>query len=611
MNKPLRVVGVVPLISLPIKGNHIFSYCVPADFLVERGALVYIPFGKQIVQGIVFRDSLKKTPGLKNITKIIIPKIITEAELFWIEDLANNSLESLPLILKNLVNVRKIKKENTPQNTKNEKSKWRIFTEQSDSDISKIISSANEGQTLVLIPENIFAQKISSICEKNEKQYHIYSHKIGLKKYRLLLKDISAKNQSIVISTQSGIFLPFSNLRRIIVYESSLPSHRQWSMRPHYDSRIAALLRARHYGIPIYFHSSLPSFELSKIEEKNDSPKHYSTNAVITVLEKYPENNVDLLQETLNKIRETIIAKKNVLIFHDAIGSENMYICGSCGHISTCDICGSVLQKNEWALYCRTCQRNIGPIRAFCVKCGSPKVRPRKTGTNALENLIKNIFPSLNVIRLDRENLKKELFEELTIQSTEPFIVIATQKIFSHFDHPVFNLCVIPDPSTLFRSVNYDSLDIGLTILKRLDQLLLPQSHILLESYQGSTKTLQNIEQGNIAELADNDLADRKKLLFPPFASILYCEKEFSSQDKAISETKKISAILRRKDDSPVDWSTIKRNKKIYGRILLRSQTKNITLLMDAIPSSWSLDPHIALTKKFDLSPTVYNDIRK
>jgi len=382
------------------------------------------------------------------------------------------------------------------------------------------------------------------------------------------------------------------------MYEASLSSHRQWGMRPHYDSRIAAVLRARHYKIPIYFHSSLPFLELSEISDKENAKKISRSNATVAVLRKYPENNTDLLPETISKIREIITKKKTVLIFHDSIGYENMYICGSCGHISTCDICGSILQKNEWALYCRTCSKNVGPIRAFCVKCGSPKVRPRKTGTRAIEDLIKNTFPGLDVIRLDRENSKKEE-KQTELPADKPFIVIATQKIFSYFEHPIFNLCIIPDPSTLFRSVNYDSLDIGLTLLKRLDQLLSPQSLILVESFQGSSNTLLNIEKGNIAEIIKNDLLDRKKLLFPPFASILYCEKKFASPDRAEKEVKKIIEKLREDKKAIADWSVIKKNKSIYARILLKSQLKNIESLIAFIPSSWSMDPHISLTDIF------------
>jgi len=587
----MHIVDVVPLISLPTKGNNNFTYNVPPDFTVKKGTLVAIPFGKKTVQGIVTRYSSKKDGSFKNIDKIIVNEIISEHELSWIENLAINSLESLPLILKNLVGVRKTTKGVA---SKNKKNKWKVFTKQSDIDVAKIISSTKEGQTLILIPENIFSQKISTICKKHGKNYYIYNHKMGLKKRRLFMDDIGTKKQSIVISPQSGIFLPFGDLRQIIVYESSLPSHRQWSMRPHYDARIAALLRAHHFGIPIYFHSSLPSFELSKINNKKRDLNKIFNNATFVILAKYPENNVDLLPETLKKIQETIEKKKSVLIFHDTLGSENMYICGSCGHISTCDICGNILQKNEWALYCRICARNIGPIRAFCVKCGSPKVRPRKTGTRALEYLIKNIFPDLNVVRIDRENSKEDI-KKITTTFDKPSIVIATQRMFSYFDHPVFDLCVIPDPSTLFRSVNYDSLDIGLTILKRIDQLLNPQSYILVESYQGTTKTLHNIEAGNITEIIENDLADRKKLLFPPFASILYCEKEFSSQEKAINETKKITDVLRKNKGSLTDWSIIKRNNIIYGRLLLRSKAKNIAILMDKIPTSWSFDPHVVL----------------
>jgi primosomal protein N' len=598
MNKTPHTVDVVPLISLPISENHSFSYNAPSGLTVEKGALVAIPFGKQTVQGIVIRNSSEKTPNLKNISKIIANKIVTENELIWLEDLAKNSLESFPLILKNMVNVRKMSEKDVPQSIKRTENKWKTFVEQSDIDISKIISSANKGQTLVLIPENIFAQKISAMCEEHKKNYHIYNHKMGLKKRRLFLSDIGTKNQSIIISPQSGIFLPFGDLQRIIVYESSLPSHRQWSMRPHYDSRIAALLRARHQGIPIFLHSSLPFFELSEIGNKKNIPKLSSNNATIKILEKYPENNVDLLPETLKKIRETIDKKGSILIFHDSLGAESMYICGTCGHISTCDICGNILQKNAWALYCKTCLRNTGPIRAFCVKCGSPKVYPRKTGTRALEDSIKNAFPSLDVIRLDRENFDKNAHKEKTL-SAKPFIVIATQKIFSYFSRPVFDLCVIPDPSTIFRSVNYDSLDIGLTILKRLDQLLFPQSYLLLESYAGFSRTLQGIEQGNISELIKNDMIDRKRLLFPPFASILYCEKEFLSQEKAEKEAKKIVELLRKDNASLADWSIIKKNNKVRGRILLRSQTKNIAALMHTIPSSWSLDPHVSLNSTF------------
>ncbi|HEX2995321.1 MAG TPA: hypothetical protein VHP14_10870, partial [Anaerolineales bacterium] len=93
----VQVVVNVPAVS------GIFDYSIPESLLrqVGVGYLVVAPFGKQTVQGVVFRFiDQPSVPDVKEILELVDPApVMTQAQITLAEALAESTLSSLASIV--------------------------------------------------------------------------------------------------------------------------------------------------------------------------------------------------------------------------------------------------------------------------------------------------------------------------------------------------------------------------------------------------------------------------------------------------------------------------------------------------------------------------------
>lgn len=577
-NTRAKKVNVVPLTALSAAARNSFTYLVPEGLKAEQGSLVLIPFGGRIIEGVVWGISNSDFPRLKPISKVLNEQIIRRFEKKWLEDFALYSLESLSMLLKSAVAVRKNSK--TCLNGGTKKSKNNFFV-QWDNNITKLVSGKKE-QVLILVPEAVYAQQILDVCVKAGRKVYYYSQKNKTKDKKEILKTIMEDEDCIIISTHSGIFLPFKKLSKIIVYEFSLSSHRQWNMHPRYDARIGATILGKEVGADVYFLSSLPCLELQSLEKKVKRLGQFQQKLKVTTI---PKNDSPLLSlEIENVIRRYVSNGKSVFIYQNTVGQESRFICKGCGTVSKCSDCGGVLERQGSSLVCPGCGKNNGPVRAFCQKCGSPKVRPLKIGTAAIEEYIKK-YLNLPCIRLDRENTQqKELL------NNKPGVVVGTQKVFSLGAKLSFDICIILDVDSLLRDESYSNIENFFQTVSRL--MSITKEQIIVQ--YGINKTfLKYLEDGNLNAWSKQELQDRKELSYPPYASVLVCNKNFTHTDEAEKEIKKIMSKIP-EPPRVLHWR-ISGNKKTRASIIVRADLKQLVPILSFIPSSWEVDSVVSV----------------
>jgi len=92
-----------------------------------------------------------------------------------------------------------------------------------------------------------------------------YSSKITAVNRKKFLKKMITNNLpsiSIVVSTRSGIFIPFKNLTGVFVADESNNLHIQDQNNVYFDTRDAAFLISKYYLTSLYFISLVPSIRL-------------------------------------------------------------------------------------------------------------------------------------------------------------------------------------------------------------------------------------------------------------------------------------------------------------------------------------------------------------
>ncbi len=255
----------------------------------------------------------------------------------------------------------------------------------------------------------------------------------------------------VIIGTRSAVFAPVENLGLIIVDEEHDPSYKEENFAPRYQARDVALLRGSLYGIPVLLGSGTPSVKSFYFAKKGKYHYFELLERPMTLPPKVKlvENRSFSLftREALEEIEKTLKASKSVFIFLNRRGYAPLVRCEDCHYVFTCPNCELPLtyHLDDESLKCHHCFFEI-KSGILCPNCGSGYVKYLRAGTERVEEELKRIFPSVNIVRFDRdtagsEKRINELLERL--YSPHPKIIVSTQMGVHGHNFPRVSLVVV------------------------------------------------------------------------------------------------------------------------------------------------------------------------
>jgi len=343
----------------------------------------------------------------------------------------------------------------------------------------------------------------------------------------------------IVIGARSAIFSPLKNVGLIIVDEEQESSFYQDAKEPRYHARDVALMRGSFEKSTVIVASATPSLESfynsqqRKIEYLR-LPKRFG-NA------KYPEVHiVDMLsnkEETgkfdqvisgllQDKIEEKLKKNEQIILIQNRRGFSPIVKCKDCGALVMCNQCKIALtyHKNKNRLVCHFCSFSIKNEMLICQDCSKSNLIYSGTGTQKVEQLIRDTFPKSKTRRLDMDTFKSNsgLTSILKSFSNQEFdILIGTQMVAKGLDFP---------NATLVGIINAD---LGLYLpdfraTERVFQLIYQASgrsgrstkkgEVVIQTYSPNSIVIKNAKNLNIAKFYKTELLEREELNYPPFS---------------------------------------------------------------------------------------------
>src|SRR5262249_29424089 len=113
-----------------------------------------------------------------------------------------------------------------------------------------------------------------------------------------------------------------------------------------------------------------------------------------------------LLSLPLHRALEaTLAAGEQAILFLNRRGFAPSVVCDGCGTVATCLACSAAPPSPRGGGRGRACHYcdYDGPLPAKCAACGAPALLLEGLGTERLEAVIAEAFPSARVARLDRD----------------------------------------------------------------------------------------------------------------------------------------------------------------------------------------------------------------
>lgn len=193
--------------------------------------------------------------------------------------------------------------------------------------LSKICKETN-GQTLITCSSISEIKIIFKILKKyiNANEIEII-HK-NYSKNELLNKNkkIHSNKIKIILSTKTGIFSPFFNLKNIIIINEESKDHKQYDLNPRYNIKDICSFLSQKNNIKLILTSQAPSVEtfyknltILDLREKNTLT---TINIIDQKTEKRSKNEFYISTKLQEKIKTTLENNKKIIIINNNLKSE-------------------------------------------------------------------------------------------------------------------------------------------------------------------------------------------------------------------------------------------------------------------------------------------------
>jgi len=270
----------------------------------------------------------------------------------------------------------------------------------------------------------------------------------------------------IAVGARSAIFAPLSNLGAIIVDEEHEASYKQ-AESPRYHAREVAIVRARNEGAVVVLGSATPSLEswtnaIAGKFHRLSLPERVGGGRLPDVdvvnMRRAPARDTQAPPDPFTLVVSDPLAgaladrlsrgEQSILLLNRR-GYASFVQCSQCGDVTTCPNCTISLtyHRTPERLICHYCLYKEEPS-ARCRRCGGDTLRRRGLGTQQVERLLAERFPSARVTRMDVDTTTAKWAHADILDRVgrgEVDILLGTQMIAKGLDFPNVTLVGVID----------------------------------------------------------------------------------------------------------------------------------------------------------------------
>ena len=358
----------------------------------------------------------------------------------------------------------------------------------------------------------------------------------------------------ILAGARSAVFAPLQNIGLIIIDEEHESAYKQTTPAPRYDARLVAQKLSEFHNCPLLSGSATPDISsyYKAVNEGNlFELKHRYNNAKVSPvtvinMQEYGrsayKNVISIPMQT--EIKETLEKGQQVILLINRRGFSTYTQCKACGHVIECPNCAipMIYHSKDNHLKCHYCN-HIEYFPEFCPECGSDALRTSGTGTQKIEQYIKDIFPDRVIERIDSDILVRKgehirLLEKF--QRKEIDILVGTQMIAKGLDNPNVTLVGVISADASFNLPDYRASERGFQLLTQVAGRAGRgefAGKVLFQTYNPDFYALESAKSQNYTEFYNTEISAREEFDYPPFSQItrliLSSENNFRAEKSA------------------------------------------------------------------------------
>lgn len=272
-------------------------------------------------------------------------------------------------------------------------------------------------------------------------------------------RSLNTGQRRIAVGARSALFAPLSNLGVIVVDEEHDGSYKQ-SEAPRYLARDLAVVRARQTGAVCVLGSATPSLEswnnartgkfrhlqlmkrvggarLPEVRVVDLRVKKRGSDEVSRINER---GSGVLSSELVSAVDARLERAEQVILLLNRRGYSSFIQCRECGEVEQCLNCSISLTYHRAArrMVCHHC-RYDAPAPDRCPRCGSVDLSYRGLGTEQVERVTVETFPSARIARMDVDTTSGKWAHQRILDRVakgDVDILLGTQMIAKGLDFP-------------------------------------------------------------------------------------------------------------------------------------------------------------------------------
>lgn len=347
------------------------------------------------------------------------------------------------------------------------------------------------------------------------------------------------KNEiKILAGARSAVFAPLKDIGLIIIDEEHEGAYKQTSPAPRYDARLVARKLAELNNCPLILGSATPDissyYRAVNSNHLFEMLKRYNNAKVapVTVINMQEYGRAaykSLISKPLQTaIKETLDNKQQVILLINRRGFSTYTQCQGCGHVIECPNCAipMIWHAKDNMLKCHYCN-HVEYFPDVCPNCGFDGLKNSGTGTQKIEQYIKDLYPDYNIERIDSDVLVRKgehirLLEKF--QNGDIDILVGTQMIAKGLDNPNVTLVGVISADASFNLPDFRASERGFQLLTQVAGRAGRgefKGRVFFQTYNPDYYALESAKSQNYFDFYKQEIASREDFDYPPFSQII------------------------------------------------------------------------------------------
>lgn len=360
---------------------------------------------------------------------------------------------------------------------------------------------------------------------------------VSSRERRRVWRRIADGKAQLVIGARSALFLPYKNLRLIVVDEEHEAAYKQHD-GVLYQARDMAVARGALDGFPVILASATPSLEtLANAEEgrydvvslpSRFGPATLPSTQIVDMRNNPPERGEWLSPVAIREVTRNLERKEQVLLYLNRRGYAPVTLCRKCGERMTAPNSDTWLVEHKYTnrLVCHHTGYSI-PRPDHCPHCGAPdSLTGCGPGVERIAEEAKQKWPDVRIEIFSSDTVNgpgaaKALLRRMT--EGEIDILVATQAAAKGHNFPGLTLVVAVDADLGLAGGDLRAAERTFQTLSqvagRAGRAEKP-GRVLLQSYQPDHPVIGALARFDRDGFAGAELDGRASLGFPPYGRL-------------------------------------------------------------------------------------------